>query len=67
MVSLRQLSWIHKRLCEILPGGADDGPFAGINIIIVGDFYQLPLVAEKSLFNTAKTNNPDQLVGQQLY
>ena len=67
MVSLRQLTWIHRRLCEIIPGGANDGAFAGVNIIIVGDFFQLPPVGDKSLYNTAKTQNSDQLLGQQLY
>jgi hypothetical protein len=46
MVSLRQLTWIHRRLCEIIPGGADDKAFASINIIIVSDFFQLPLVGD---------------------
>ncbi|EFQ95604.1 hypothetical protein PTT_05908 [Pyrenophora teres f. teres 0-1] len=58
------------------PGGSIDRssssiqlnlPFAGVNVILVGDFYQLPPVAEKSLFNTTKTQNPNQLLGQALY
>jgi ATP-dependent DNA helicase PIF1 len=67
MVSLRQLTWIHRRLCEIMPSGADDEAFAGVNIILVGDFFQLPPVRDNSLYNTAKTQNADLLVGQQLY
>jgi ATP-dependent DNA helicase PIF1 len=68
MVSLRQLTWIHRRLCEIIPSSADNKAFTGVNIIIVvGDFFQLPPVGDKSLYNTAKTQNSDQLLGQQLY
>jgi hypothetical protein len=66
MVSLRQLNWIHKRLCEIFPQ-ARDRPFAGVSIIIAGDYYQLPPVGESGLYSTGKTSNPDTLVGQQLY
>jgi hypothetical protein len=63
MVSLRQLTWIHRRLCEIIPGGADDAAFAGVNIIIVSDFFQLLPVSDKSLYNTARTQNSNQLLG----
>jgi ATP-dependent DNA helicase PIF1 len=67
IVSIRKLRCINKRLCEIIPGGADNEPFAGVNVIRVGDYFQLPPVREKSLYNIAMTQNPDLLVGQQLY
>jgi hypothetical protein len=35
----------------------------GVNIILVGDFFQLPPVRDNSLYNTAKTQNADLLVG----
>jgi hypothetical protein len=39
MDSLRQLTWIYRRLCKIMPNGADDEAFASVNIILVSDSF----------------------------
>ena len=41
MVSNLLLLYIHQRLVEVF-GSSSDLPFAGISIIVFGDFYQLP-------------------------
>ena len=41
MVSNRLLLRIHKRLVEIF-GCSPNIPFAGVSLILCGDFYQLP-------------------------
>jgi len=66
MVSLTQLSWIDRRSREIWPDRSDQD-FAGLNVILVGDFCQLPPVAEKALFNTKHSVNSDHVSGQRLY
>jgi hypothetical protein len=38
MVSLKQLVWVYRRLCEIDPARGED-EFAGFNIILIGDFF----------------------------
>ncbi len=40
MVSAATLWHIHRRLVEIT-GTSDDRPFGGINLIVLGDFYQV--------------------------
>ena len=49
MVSNMQLLYIHLRLVEIF-GCSDNLPFAGITIITVGDFYQLPPVKQRPVY-----------------
>ena len=48
MLGLRQL-WIDTRLREALPDRNDEF-FGGLNILYVGDFFQLPIVLQKPLF-----------------
>jgi ATP-dependent DNA helicase PIF1 len=68
MVSLKQLSWIHRRCHEIWPDNPIDMPFASLNIVIVSDFCQLPPVADRALFNTVKEKaSADILLAQRLY
>jgi ATP-dependent DNA helicase PIF1 len=38
-----------------------------MGVIVAGDFFQLPPVAEKALYNTCKMTSPDIILGQQLY
>lgn len=49
MVSLQTIKYIHRRLNEI-KGTADDVPFGGVNVIAIGDFYQLPPVNADFIF-----------------
>jgi ATP-dependent DNA helicase PIF1 len=60
MISLAVLSWIHSRCGEAIPGKANY-PFAGLNIIIAGDFWQLPPVGRKPLFDTSSKSPVDRL------
>lgn len=45
MLGLRQLSWIDDRLREALPSRNEEF-FGGLNILLVGDFFQLPPVLQ---------------------
>ena len=49
MVSNLTLLYIHLRLVEIF-GCSDNVPFAGITVIAVGDFYQLPPVQQRTVY-----------------
>ncbi|KAF1941632.1 hypothetical protein EJ02DRAFT_347358, partial [Clathrospora elynae] len=60
------LTWIHRRLKEIFPTRSSNS-FAGVSIIIAGNLFQLPPVAEKAIYNNDKTTTPDVIVGQTLY
>ena len=54
MVSYKTMSFIHKRLTEIK--GTDDTEvlFGGLNVIAVGDFFQLPPVRDKFVFEDGR-------------
>ena len=49
MLGLRQLSWIDDRLREAFPNRNEE-LFGGLNILLVGDFFQLPPVLQKPLY-----------------
>jgi hypothetical protein len=49
MLGLRQLSWIDDRLREAFPNKNEEF-FGGLNILLVGDFFQLPPVLQKPLY-----------------
>jgi len=55
MVSYETFMFIHKRLTEIK--GTDDTEihFGGLSIIAVGDFYQLPPVRDRFVFQNGKS------------
>lgn len=53
MVSNARLYHIHFRLCEIFNVPLDI-PFAGLAVLIVGDFYQLPPVRGNKVFKLFK-------------
>ena len=54
MVSYETLRFIHQRLTEIK--GTDDTEvyFGGLNIVVVGDFYQLPPVRDRFVFQNGR-------------
>ena len=54
MVSYETLRFIHQRLTEIK--GTDDTEvyFGGLNIVAVGDFYQLPPVHDRFVFQNGR-------------
>ena len=50
MVSYKTLGFIHQRLTEIKGSDDTEEYFGGVNIIAVGDFYQLPPVRGSFVF-----------------
>jgi ATP-dependent DNA helicase PIF1 len=65
MIGLRILYFLDRRLREIFPDVDED--FGGINVILMGDFYQLPTVGETPLYFSTKVNDPVITQGQRLY
>ncbi|KJZ69145.1 hypothetical protein HIM_11463 [Hirsutella minnesotensis 3608] len=49
MLGLRLLSWIDDRLREAFPNRNEEF-FGGLNILLVGDFFQLPPVLQKPVY-----------------
>ncbi|KAL9123117.1 MAG: hypothetical protein Q9187_000330 [Circinaria calcarea] len=67
MISLTQLAWIDKRLRQIF-SDYQDKLFKGLNIILFGDFAQLPPVCETSLYEDRPLlPRPLHYVGRQAY
>ncbi|KJK78206.1 hypothetical protein H634G_06379 [Metarhizium anisopliae BRIP 53293] len=58
MLGLRQLSWIDDRLREAFPHRNEEF-FGGLNILLVGDFFQLPPVLQKPLYYDKEVQGVD--------
>jgi hypothetical protein len=66
MVSIKMLTYIYRRFREIFPARCTED-FAGMSIIIAGDFFQLPPVGERALYITTKSLSTDVILSQQIY
>ncbi|KAJ6437024.1 hypothetical protein O9K51_10321 [Purpureocillium lavendulum] len=66
MLGLRQLSWIDKRLRQVFPSRAAEF-FGGMSIILVGDFFQLPPIANKPLYFDGPLKDLQEVSGQTAY
>ncbi len=65
MIGLKTLSLVDNRLRAIFPASSHL-PFGGLNILLCGDFFQLPPVGAKPLY-AVQGVGADTINGQQLY
>ncbi|OXV08435.1 hypothetical protein Egran_03803 [Elaphomyces granulatus] len=66
MIGLHQLAAIDRRCRDIFPDKRDK-PFGRLNIVLAGNFFQLPAVAQKPLFWDGVPRNDLDMQGQLRY
>jgi len=68
MIGLRQLSFIDQRFRQAYPQDHNK-PFGGRNIMLIGDFFQLPPVGERPLYTSVDTRRlkAAEIHGRNLY
>lgn len=64
IISLAQLKMIESRLSQALPRSR---PFGGMNIVLCGDFFQLPPVSGSALFVIPAETRLLEIAGRQAY
>ncbi|SLM38641.1 P-loop containing nucleoside triphosphate hydrolase [Lasallia pustulata] len=66
MIGLPELYQIDARLKQIFPNRSEE-PFGGMNILLCGDFYQLPPVGASPLYDTRPAMKIELTTAKELY